>query len=60
MTAHVTGWKKTENGLIIVDPQQAVEGFEYDIEKGAAGSFRWVNMQGFRPTPDTVKIVREE
>lgn len=60
MTAHVTGWEKTGNGLIIVDAQQAIEGFEYDIEKGAAGSFRWVNMQGFRPTPDTVKIVREE
>lgn len=58
-TAHVIGWERKDGHVKFRDPQTANS--DATLPKDAApGSLRWANMEGYRPTPDVLKIIRGE
>lgn len=58
--AHVASWERTDEGVVIQDPQNGAYGDESDIESAVPGSFRWTKLNGFRPTKATARLVMEE
>ena len=56
--AHVTGWRKIEGRIEIMEGQQDVQSVYEGLNKVVAGSLKWVDLSGFKPTAATAVIVR--
>lgn len=56
--AHVMGWEKRKNGIILVDPQSGTES-SADFRYGDHGSFQWVDMTGCRPVDGISSLFKE-
>ncbi|WP_257162379.1 VG15 protein [Corynebacterium cystitidis] len=54
---HVVAWEIQEDTLEYYDPQRPSSNVDNDLENAVAGSFKWVNLDGFSPSAGSVEIV---
>lgn len=57
---HVAAWLKVDGKVYLVDPQSPKSDVEYGLENAVAGSIRWVNLFGFKPSEDVARLVQDE
>lgn len=51
---------KVDGKVYLVDPQSPKFDVEYGLENAVAGSIRWVNLFGFKPSEDVARLVQGE
>lgn len=50
-------WERSENGLLILDPQDAEHDGENSLSRASKESIRWVNMKGYGHTSHVIDVI---